>query len=506
VATEVRETERKYEAGPGTVLPSLRDVPGVGQEAELAEHQLSADYYDTPDLRLIRAGVTLRRRRGGADAGWHLKLPAGTDTRREIQLPLGRTGRRVPAELARLVRAYARGAALGPVAHIGTTRRGVTLLDDGGASLAEVVTDDVTAESMGESTMLSRWQEIEVELTGGDTALLQAVDKRLRRIGVNPAGHGSKLARALGDRLPAPAESRPLTGRATAGDVVLAYLRAQAGALTAMDPLVRRDEPDSVHQMRVATRRLRSTLKTFRKVLGQPAPDSLRAELKWLAGVLGEARDNEVLAEHLHSRIAELPGELVLGPVQARISAHFAPRAASAHGEVLAALDSARYLALLDALDEYLSRPLDTPEAGQRATDVLPGALGRAYRKLRKRASRVPQARAGAAREEALHETRKAAKDLRYSAEAAQPSAGRDARRLAKRAKQVQSVLGDQHDAVVARGTAREIGIRAHLAGENAFTFGLLHERCDQDAARLAAHAQDVWAEAFRPRYSGWLS
>jgi CHAD domain-containing protein len=506
MATEVRETERKYEAGPGTALPSLTDVPGVGQEAELAEQKLSAEYFDTVDLRLIRAGVTLRRRRGGTDAGWHLKLPLDTDTRREIQLPLGRAGRRVPTELAKLVRAYARGAALGPVAHIGTTRRGVTLLDASGASLAEVVTDDVTAESMGESTTLSRWQEIEVELTGGDTALLQAVDQRLRGAGLRRAGHAAKLARALGDRLPAPAAPRPLKARATAGDVVLAYLRAQAAALQAQDPMVRRDEPDSVHQMRVATRRLRSTLKTFHKILGPPGPDSLRAELKWLAGVLGEARDNEVLAEHLHGAIAELPGELVLGPVQARVSAHFAPRAASAHGEVLAALDSGRYLALLDALDEFLSRPLGTPEAGQRATGVLPGAVGHAYRRLRKRARRAQRAPAGPARNEALHEVRKAAKDLRYTAEAVRPSAGRDARRLAKQAKRVQSVLGDQHDAVVARGTAREIGIRAHLAGENAFTFGLLHERCDHQAARLADRAQDVWAEAFRPRYAGWLS
>lgn len=506
MATEVRETERKYEVGPGTVLPGLGDMPGVGQEAELAEHQLSAEYYDTPDLRLIRAGVTLRRRRGGADAGWHLKLPAGPDTRREIQLPLGRTGRRVPAELAKLVRAYARGVALGPVAHIGTTRRGVTLLDGSGASLAEVVSDDVTAESMGESTTLSRWQEIEVELTGGDTALLQAVDRRLRREGVKPAGYGSKLARALGDRLPAPGESRPLTGRATAGDVVLAYLRAQAAALQSMDPMVRRDEPDSVHQMRVATRRMGSALKTFGGILGEPGPDDLRAELKWLAGVLGEARDCEVLAGALHGRIAELPGELVLGPVQARISAHFAPRAASARGEVVAALDSARYLALLDALDEFLRRPLDSADAGRRATHVLPAAVGRAHRRLRKRARRAQQAPAGAAREVALHEVRKAAKDLRYSAEAVRPSAGRDARRLAKRAKRVQSVLGDQHDAVVARGTARDIGIHAHLAGENAFTFGLLRERCDHDAARLAVQAEAVWAEAFRSRCTGWLS
>src|SRR5450755_4535379 len=111
MATEVTETERKYELGPDARLPSLLDLPQVARESELDEQTLEAEYYDTADLRLVRAGVTLRRRRGGSDAGWHLKLPVDADSRREIRLPLGRTGRRVPAELATLVRALARGQA-----------------------------------------------------------------------------------------------------------------------------------------------------------------------------------------------------------------------------------------------------------------------------------------------------------------------------------------------------------------------------------------------------------
>ncbi|MEP7022691.1 MAG: CYTH and CHAD domain-containing protein [Actinomycetota bacterium] len=505
MATEVRETERKYEVESGAVLPSLLDVPHVVQETELAQHKLSAEYYDTDDLRLIRAGVTLRRRRGGSDAGWHLKLPISGDSRREIQLPLGRAGRRVPAELAALVRAYARGAALGPVAHIGTTRRGRMLLDAEGASLAEVVTDDVTAESLGESTTLSQWREVEVELTGGDLALLQAVDKRLRRAGLRPAGHAAKLARALAGRLPPPADDVPLTERTPAGDVVLAYVRAQLTALQSLDPMVRRDAPDAVHQMRVATRRLRSALKTYREILDQPASGGLRAELAWLGGVLGEARDVEVMAGLLHGRVAEVPVELVLGPVQARVTAHFTPRAASARGAVIEALDSARFVALLNSLTDLVSTPLTSAAAGQPAAGVLPATVGGAYRRLRKRARRAQQAPTGLPADEALHETRKAAKDVRYAAEAAEPAVGKDAHRLAKQAKQVQSVLGDQHDAVVARDTVREIGIRAHLAGENAFTFGLLHERCDHDAKVLAGQAGDVWAQAFLPRYARWL-
>src|SRR6201994_842131 len=98
MVTETREIELKYEAGPDTVLPPLEDLPRVASEAGPAEQNLEAEYYDTGDLRLLRAGVTLRGRRGGEDSGGHLKLPAGRDPRREIRLPLGRAGRTVPAE------------------------------------------------------------------------------------------------------------------------------------------------------------------------------------------------------------------------------------------------------------------------------------------------------------------------------------------------------------------------------------------------------------------------
>src|SRR5580693_8114324 len=120
--TVVLETERKYEADPDAVVPDLTGLPQVAGETDPEEFQLVAEYYDTDDLRLIRAGVTLRRRRGGDDAGWHLKLPEGAGTRLEIRLPLGRSGRQVPPELSALVRAYARGATLRPVARL-TTRR-----------------------------------------------------------------------------------------------------------------------------------------------------------------------------------------------------------------------------------------------------------------------------------------------------------------------------------------------------------------------------------------------
>jgi CHAD domain-containing protein len=501
--TEIRETERKYEFEPGAVLPSLQDLPGVAGESALAEQKLTAEYFDTAGLRLIGNGVTLRRRRGGKDPGWHLKLPRGGDSRLEIQLPLGRR-RQVPAELASLVRAYARGEARQPVALITTTRRGSALLDDAGESLAEVTIDDVSAQSMGESTTLTRWREVEVELTGGGPGLLEAVGQRLRRGGLRPAGNSSKLQRALAGQLPAPEPEPRLTPRSAAGDVVLAYARSQAAAVQSLDPMVRRAEPDSVHDMRVATRRLRSILKAAAKTLGLPDAGRLRAELKWLGGVLGEARDNEVLASYLQARLAETDVEQLLGPVQARVTAYFAPRAASARAALLEALDSERYLALLNDLDQALSGPLRGTKARQPAADVLPHMVRQARRRVRRRARRATRAPAGKPREAALHETRKAAKDARYTAEAASLAGRKKDRKLAKRMKKLQSMLGDHHDAVVARDTARDIGVRAYQAGENAFAFGILYERCQRDASSLEEQTRAKWARVFGPADGRW--
>jgi CHAD domain-containing protein len=506
MATEIRETERKYDAPPGALLPDFDDLPGVAAESGREEQRLEARYYDTEDLRLIRSGITLRRRQGGSDPGWHLKLPESGDSRREIQVPLSRAARQVPKELGRLVRAFTRGEALGPVAEISTVRHRVVLLDEAGDSLAEVMDDDVSASTMGSQTELSHWREIEVELTGGGQGLLAAADKRLRRSGLRPAGRQAKLERALAGELP----SRNGTGGrpvplATAADVVLAYAGSQVAAIMALDPLVRRDDPDVLHQMRVATRRLRSTLKTFGRVLRAEDTGPLGDELKWLGGVLGASRDAEVMAGRLQAGLDELPPELIMGPVRARVRAHFAPVEAEARAAVLEALDGDRYLSLLDSLDALLVDPPLTPEAGRPAAEVLPAEVRHTRRRVRRRMRRARHAPAGPDRDTALHEARKAAKRTRYAAEAVSPAFGKPAGRFAKHVKTVQSVLGDHHDGVVARATIRDLGVQAHLAGENAFTFGALYE---QDACRaqdLEAQARRAWKRAAKRKYSAWL-
>jgi CHAD domain-containing protein len=300
---------------------------------------------------------------------------------------------------------------------------------------------------------------------------------------------------------------RRFTRRSPAGEVVLAYLDAQAARLTSLDLAVRRDKPDAVHDMRVTVRRLRSALQSFTGIVPEADSGHLRAELKWLGGLLGDARDVEVLADHLRAGLAAVPTELVLGPAQARISVHFAAAEADTRAAVLEALDSERYRALRAELARLLDSPPLTPAAAEPAGKVLPRAVERTYRRATRRLRRADRAPAGQAADVALHETRKAAKRVRYATEVAAPALGkkqaRKAHRFGRRMKDVQSALGDHQDAVLARTAARDIGIRAHMAGESAFSFGLLHERAHHQALTSQEQAHRAWRHARRE--ADWL-
>jgi CHAD domain-containing protein len=292
----------------------------------------------------------------------------------------------------------------------------------------------------------------------------------------------------------------------SAGEAVLAYLDIQAARLAALGPAVRRDEQDAVHQMRVAARRLRAALQAFPAVLPRPTTEHLRDELRWLGQVLGSARDLEVLKGDFSSALDATPAELVIGPARARLSTHFAPREARARQAALDALGSPRYVALLDELHSLLSAPPRGKAARASAARTLPHAVGQAYRRTRRGMRRAGQLPPGQARDVMLHEARKAAKRARYAAEVARPVAGKQAGRFATRMKAIQSVLGDHHDAITAQAAAREIGVNAHLAGENAFTFGLLHERARHQATAAEGQAQKAWKQAARRKSRRWLS
>ncbi len=503
MAVTSTETEIKYEATAGVTLPDFTQLPQVARAEEAEPEDLAAEYFDTDDLRLIRSGTTLRRREGGHDAGWHLKLPAGSHTRREITVPLGRSRHRVPAQLARLVRVHTRGEDLKLVARISTARARQVLLDDAGTPLAEVASDDVTATALAEPQRVSRWHEVEVELTGGGRDLLEAADLLLRRSGLSRSDQSAKLARAL-DLPPAAVRRQSAGPAAAAGDVLLAYLEAQVSALKALDPMVRRNEPDAVHQMRTTVRRLRSTLQSFRSFFSQETGE-LSAELRWLGGELGTARDAEVLAAGLETRLRELPADLIVGPVEARVRGHFATARTSAHAAVLEALDSPRYFSVLDRLDELIEHPSGTSRAKRPAGKALQRPVRRTYKRTARRMKQALSLPPGESADAALHEARKAAKRARYAGEAVAPAFGADALGFAKRMKKVQSVLGGHQDAVIARAAALELGVLAHQAGENAFSYGVLHEREDHEAGRLRRKAGRTWRSASRSRVRRWL-
>ena len=223
--------------------------------------------------------------------------------------------------------------------------------------------------------------------------------------------------------------------------------------------------------------------------------------------MLGEARDAEGASASRRDRnLRQTPPELVLGPVLARVQGHFAPVHAAAREAALAALDSERYFALLDALDELLDSPPLTAAAARPAGHTLPAEARHAYRRTARRMRRAQRARPGQDADVAYHEARKAAKRARYAGEAVSPALGKQARRFTKQMKQVQTVLGDHQDAVVARGVDRELGVGAHLAGENAFSYGLLYERETERADRLKKKANAVWAHRSRPHFRRWAS
>lgn len=498
MAEITRETERKYEAETteeSTLppLPQLTELPGVAREEDDGVQELDADYYDTEDLRLAAAGITLRHRTGGTDDGWHLKLPVAPDVREELRLPPG-TG--LPAELAHLVRARTRDAALLPVVRLRSHRTVRTLYDDADRPLAELSADQVRAERLSGPTEGARaaWAEVELELAAGTgPEFFGPAGERLARAGFRPSASPSKLARALGETGdPAPGP-HPAPGD-TAGDQVLAYLRAQYEDLLARDVAVRRDLPDAVHRMRIALRRTRSALRSHRGVLDRTGTDPLRAELKWLGAELGVDRDREVLDERLHTLLGEVPGPQVLGPVQARLRVWSAGAREDSRSTATAALDSARYLALLDALDAWLSDPPLRQAAARPAARLLPKAVAKEHGRLVTAVERALSLPPGTPRDLALHEARKKAKRLRYAAETAKGTAGKAAKGFARDVKAVQSLLGEHHDSVVAREALRSLAVRAHAAGEPGFTWGLLYGREEARALAYERELPGVWA------------
>lgn len=484
------EVERKYDVPADARLPDLSACNGLTELGPAVELDQTATYHDTADLRLLAGKVTLRRRVGGVDDGWHLKLPgADPDERLEVRLPPGDEDGTCPPELLDRVRVLVRDSEVVPVLVLRTGRRVHRLVDSSGAAAAEVCDDHVEARLPGDLDGSQTWREWEVELVDGDLDALDAVEALLQPAGARRATVGSKAARVLAHRLPPDGwrSRQQLPAEPTAGDVLVAYLAEHLAKLQAQDILLRSGEQEGVHQVRVAARRMRSALATYASILEPGSARQLREELRWLGLTLSDARDAQVLRTRLDAQVAAQPAELVLGPVTTRIDDELRQRFRDGRSHADEALSSTRYFRLLDSLEGLVAAPPLVGDGHRPAHKVVHRLLRHDLRRVLERHRRTERSSDVAAAELALHEVRKAAKRLRYAGESAQPVLGKPARKLARRAEAIQELLGEHQDTVVARATLRQIAVHAHLAGENGFTFGRLHALQEARAAELRA-------------------
>ncbi len=493
-----REVERKLRVHALFRLPPLSGVTwGAASVDPQPMFTMRNIYFDTADLRLFRWGVTLRRREGGPDEGWHMKLPVeGADggTRDELRVPLT-DAMTVPVELSSVVTALVREGDLVPVVTLRTERTPIRLMDAHGRMTAELV-DDTVAVLDGDRTA-AIFREIEVEGVADeegniDLSVLDDVVAALVEHGAVP-GTLSKAAAALGPRTSAPpdvAEPRWPETTAPAGDAVRAHIATHVRRFLLNDVRVRRGLPDSVHQLRVSARRLRSGLQVFGPLLDKPWADDLRQELAWAASNLGDARDAEVLHERLDDHAALLD-ETDAMRARAVLDPYLHQRLAVAEQDARIQMSTPRYQNLLRSLVAAVQDPPLTEEARKPCSDVLPPRMRHAWKRLAKDVRSLSVDGPSAE----WHETRIAAKRARYAADALAPIFGAKVQRLAQDLAVVTDVLGTHQDAHVAQIALREMA--ATTDGEAGFALGLLHEiEGDAEIADRIEFSSRVWRSA----------
>ena len=499
------EREIKLTADVDLALPDLADVLPEVTTGPVQMLVLDAVYYDTPTLSMARAGVTLRARTGEPGPIWTLKLPARSDgselSRHEHMFdePLGP----IPAGARQAARAYIRSQRLDPVVRLHTQRSQFPLERDG-TTLAMVCDDLVVSD--GGTEPVASFREIEIEFASGRMSrkAVEAVRSRLRAAGCRDDEGGiPKAVRALGPRAFGPPDVAvtPIDKRATTRMLLRHVISKSVTALVDRYAGVWiGDDPEELHQFRVAARRLRSDLRTFASLLDHSSMVWLRDELSWLGGEVGVGRDTDVMTARLRSHMAKLPIDDARSVD--RLLQRLGDTAHEARGHVVGALSSDRFLVLLDALVAAAAEPLFALGARgfaeQAAKPLVIDLVERPWRRL----IRAVDALEPDSPDAAFHAARIRAKRARYAVEAVAPLYGSDARRLARRLADVQSVLGDHQDTTVAeawlRQAARAVPSLRLVAGEL-----IAHEQVDR--ARLRGEFESVWKRASRPKLRKWL-
>ena len=498
----IHEREIKLAAPPGFQLPPLTDIASDIFEGTPSTIELDATYYDTDDLRLARAGALLRHRN---DEGWMVKLHSATTdptalVRDEHLFSDGIDGE-PPESALDLVRALVRSAPVARVARLRTTRRHVPIRAADGTAIADVADDRV---EVIEGTAIERtFHEVEVELTDAATDVQRAgLLARLRASGAAVPDPTPKIAHALGPRASAPPDIEEVAvgPNAPLDQVVRAAITACVAKLVTHDPGVRLGgDAEDVHQARVATRRLRSHLRTFASLVDERWATGLSDELRWLGEVLGGVRDADVLLERLESKVArlELIDQKSADLLLERLRADLVHR----RELLLVAMRGDRYVVLLDSLVAAARRPRlllridEEPDA-----DVLRGLVRRPWHHLRDSVDILTDDPADAE----LHAVRIRVKRARYAAEAVEPAVGKRARALARALTDLQDVLGDHQDAVIAAEWLRQAAAKTHDEAVG-FAAGLLAGLEHQEAHAARSKWRAAWKLASRRRLHDWL-
>ena len=460
---ETLERELKLDAGEDFTLPELDGTP-------LEPRVFTSTYHDTPRRSLARAGITLRRRLEHGLGLWQLKLPVN-GARVELEEPGPPAA--PPETLGRLLAAHLRHGDLEPVAVLRTRRTG--LLVEQPAS-AEVVVDEVAV--LDGQRVVDSFREVEVELREGDVAALEQIGHALRSAGAKRGDAQPKVFRVIGE--PPPVRRN---------DAIRERIGAQLDEILAHDPGTRLGaDPESLHDFRVAVRRLRALLRTIRPLVDSTYSEPLREELKWLGGLLGDVRDLDVLLEHLRDELAALgtPDSMLgEGALQALESERDAKRAA-----LLEALATDRYFALLDALEQTA----DTLAVKRKAR--IEKLAAKEFAKVRRDVKRAGESPS----DTVLHEIRKRAKKARYAAELV---SGGSAARFVADVKELQDVLGEHHDAIVAEQRLHALYANG-VARDSLFALGRLFERERARAARTRAAWPDAWERVRKSGLAAW--
>jgi CHAD domain-containing protein len=457
----IKEQENKFDIDQDWVMPPVADLVPEGGRLDQEVRKLHNTYFDTPGAGLRLFGITLRRRIGGSETGWQLKVPSGS-ARTELQS--GSQAKTLPPPLTDGVDGLLAGESIDAVATIVTARTAYRLLDADGELVLEIADDQVQSGPPDGKSMLHSWRELEVELgPAGKKKDLKRASKLLLDAGASPSTTRNKLDRALGTVLPDGQGSTVEPG--TLGELVAEYVAAQCGVLASNDVGMRTGTP-AVHKTRVAARRLRSTLRIFGGVFDAPPAEELDNELKWYADVLGQVRDRDILSSRLDKQIADLPPEQIRGPVEAEVTKTLDAEREDALRRLAESMRTQRYEHLVHLLRGWRAAPPLTDAASEEdATGVkyVDKAMGKAEKRLRKSDGDIEQ----------LHRARKAFKRARYAAELVEP-ADSQMKSVARDAEELQTVLGEHQDAVVAATFLAKISAGGEIGPGSAFTYGIL--------------------------------